>query len=141
MADDSKRDADASIATDAQNARLEHSQGGATTRDDALDAGVPMLPGDPSEPQGPEDALGPGPKRGDYSGRVGPEGYQPHRSEPIPDAERERDDDGNVIGPSARLVAQRPSAANQGEVAGVKGGVGTTEATESATPARRSARR
>lgn len=49
-----------------------------TTRDGGLDLGVPMLPGSPDEPQGPEDALGDGPKRGDYTGRVGPSGYQPH---------------------------------------------------------------
>lgn len=105
------------VATDRQNAKLEHSRGGATTRDDALDAGVPMLPGDPSEPQGPEDALGPGPKRGDYSGRVGPADYQPHRSEPIENAKP-----GEA---NARLVAQRPLASEQGEVKGRKGGVET----------------
>ena len=42
-----------------------------TTKDDALDSGAPMLPGDPSEPVGPEDALGSGPKRGDYSKLIG----------------------------------------------------------------------
>lgn len=105
------------IATDRQNDKLKHSQGGLTTRDDALDAGVPMLPGDPSEPQGPEDALGPGPKRGDYSGRVGPSDYQPHRSIPVTDAKPGE--------PTARLVAQRPLAAEQGEVKGRKGGVET----------------
>jgi hypothetical protein len=36
---------------------------------DAANAGVPMHVGDPDEPQGPEDALGVGTKRGDYSGR------------------------------------------------------------------------
>jgi predicted RNA binding protein YcfA (HicA-like mRNA interferase family) len=50
-----------------QQKRFEHSQGGITTRDDANDLGVDMLPGHPDEPAGPEDALGPGPKRGDYS--------------------------------------------------------------------------
>lgn len=33
------------------------------------DDGVPMIEGDPAEPQGPEDAAGQGPKRGDYSDR------------------------------------------------------------------------
>jgi len=38
-----------------------------------------MLPGDSSEPpQGPEDALGDGPKFGDYRDRIGDSTYQPH---------------------------------------------------------------
>lgn len=36
----------------------------------ATELGVPMHAGDATEPQGPEDALGPGTKRGDYSGRM-----------------------------------------------------------------------
>jgi hypothetical protein len=52
---------------------------GVTTRDDANDLGVPMLAGSSDEPTGPEDALGEGPKRGDYSDRIGPSNYQPHR--------------------------------------------------------------
>lgn len=115
---DSKAAASDTIATDAQNDKLKHSEGGTTTRDDALDAGVPMLPGDPSEPQGPEDALGPGPKRGDYSGRVGPADYQPHRSVPVTD--------GKPGEPTARLVAQRPLASEQGDESGKKGGVETS---------------
>lgn len=76
-----------SVASREANAELEHTRGGTTTRDDLLDAGVPMLPGDPNEPIGPEDALGPGPKRGDYSGRID---AGPHMiSEPIPMDERE----------------------------------------------------
>jgi hypothetical protein len=97
-----KRNDDAT-ASEPQNQKLEHSKGGTTTRDDANDLGVPMLPGDPSEPVGPEDALGDGPKRGDYSGRVGDSGYQPHR--------------GNET--------QRPKASEQGEEKGRKGGVET----------------
>jgi len=116
---DSRKDADASIATDADNAKLEHSEGGVTTRDDALDAGVPMLPGSPDEPQGPEDALGEGPKRGDYRGRVGPQGYQPHGSVPIPASERV------AGGPKAKLVAQRPLTEDIGDAEGRKGGVDT----------------
>ncbi len=101
-------------------ATLEHSQGGVTTRDDVLDAGVPMLQGSASEPVGPEDALGEGPKRGDYSQRLGAEQYHPHQAVPIPDAKPGE--------PNVRLVAQRPEASNQGEVAGKKGGVETAGA-------------
>jgi hypothetical protein len=83
--------------------KLKHSQGGVTTRDDASDLGVPMLQGDPSEPVGPEDALGDGPKRGDYTDRLGGDGYQPHSgTEP-----------------------QRTKAADRGEKKGRKGGVDT----------------
>lgn len=116
MADNKDPKADASIATGADNAKLEHTEGGVTTRDDALDAGVPMLPGSPDEPVGPEDALGIGPKRGDYTGRVGPEGYQPHQSVPVPAKDRKPG------GPTARLEAQRPRTADIGDEAGVKGG-------------------
>jgi hypothetical protein len=81
---------------------------GVTTRDDANDLGVPMLAGSSDEPTGPEDALGEGPKRGDYSDRVGPSNYQPH-----------------TPGADGKLVAQRPRASEVGEVAGLKGGVDT----------------
>lgn len=107
------------VASDAQNARLKHSEGGVTTRDDLLDAGVPMRQGDASEPVGPEDALGVGPKRGDYRERVGPDNYQPHTSEPIPAGEQEPG------GPTSRLVAQRPRTEDIGDVKGEKGGVTT----------------
>jgi hypothetical protein len=60
--------------------KLQHTEGGSTTRDDAGDLGVPMLPGKPDEPVGPEDALGDGPKRGDYSDRIGPSNYHPHEA-------------------------------------------------------------
>lgn len=94
---------DDATASESQNSKLKHSQGGTTTRDDATDLGVPMLQGDPSEPQGPEDALGDGPKRGDYTERLG-EGYHPHAgSEP-----------------------QRPNAADRGDEKGRKGGVETS---------------
>jgi hypothetical protein len=73
----------------------------ATTRHDSLDLGVAMLPGDPDEPVGPEDALGAGVKRGDYRERLGDSGYHPHQgAEP-----------------------QRPRAEEIGEDAGKKGGV------------------
>lgn len=63
------------VATKAQDSKLKHSAGGVSTRDDALDNGAPMLAGDPSEPVGPEDALGKGPKRGDYTDLIGPKQY------------------------------------------------------------------
>lgn len=111
------------VASQDENARLEHSDetGGRTTRDDPADLGVPMLAGSASEPQGPEDALGPGPKRGDYSQRVGPPEYHPHSMEPLPGNRRGPD------GATTRAVAQRPRASEQGEVEGEKGGVTTTE--------------
>lgn len=86
-------------------------------RGDAADLGVPMLPGDSSEPQGPEDALGAGPKRGDYSGRVGPSDYQPHQVVPVADP---KPGEARV-----EVVEQRPRASDQGEAKGLKGGVET----------------
>lgn len=70
-------DTPASIASPAENAKLKHSDESApaTTRDDRLDAGVPMKPVPASEREGydhpgPEDAMGLEPTRGDYSGRI-----------------------------------------------------------------------
>lgn len=104
-----EKDADSSVASAKENAKLEHAEGGMTTRQDAADLGVPMLPGDPSEPVGPEDALGPGPKRGDYSERVGPVDYHPHQA---------------VVEDGAyKMEAQRPRAEERGDEAGKKGGV------------------
>lgn len=97
--------------------RPEHTRGGTTTRDDRTDLGVPMLAGDPSEPAGPEDAFGPGPKRGDYSGRTG--NTRSHQTVPIPDAKPGE--------PNVRVVSQTGRANDQGEVAKVKGGVDTSE--------------
>lgn len=94
---------------------LKHSRGGVTTRDDATDMGVPMLPGDLAEPVGPEDALGPGPKRGDYTDRVGPVGYNPHQVVPKANAKPGE--------PNVEVIAQRERASDQGEVAKKKGGV------------------
>lgn len=99
---------DPTVATDAENNRLRHSEGGVTTRDDKTDLGVPMLPGSPDEPVGPEDALGEGPKRGDYTGRLGGSSYNPH--------------DGTV--------PQRPRAEDIGDVPGLKGGVETAPPNE-----------
>jgi hypothetical protein len=92
-----------------------------TTRDDATDMGVPMLLGDPSEPQGPEDALGPGPKRGDYRGRVGPADYQPHQVI--------RNADGKI-----EVVAQRERVDDIDDAPGLKGGVDTVNPRNVALP-------
>lgn len=121
--------------------RLEHSGarrqvGGAenyaplTTRDDLLDAGVPMVAGQPDEPVGPEDALGLGPKRGDYTGRIasGPS----LRVEQIAEADRDTDDNGEP-GPTAQLVAADSDVGNIGDADG-KGGVTTAEAQATAAP-------
>lgn len=115
-------------ASQKANEKLEHSVEGSTTRDDNLDVGVPMLQGDPSEPSGPEDALGKGPKRGDYSSRQdGSEHYEtvpnPKAGEPI------RDKDGNIVDfePAFTLVYQNPRVEDVGEVEGKKGGVETAE--------------
>jgi hypothetical protein len=100
---------------------LEHTQGGVTTRDDAHDLGVPMLPGEPDEPVGPEDALGEGPKRGDYTDRLGDSSYQPHETIVNPDH-----DPSDPESPATIVVPQRPRAQEIGDVAGKKGGVETT---------------
>lgn len=109
--------ADAGIATEAENAKLKHSVDGISTRDDATDVGVPMLPGSPDEPQGPEDALGIGPKRGDYTGRVGPSDYHPTQSRAVANAKPGE--------PTVRVEAQRPRAEDIGDAEGQKGGVDT----------------
>lgn len=109
-----QKDQAAAVASEKDNSKLEHTEGGVTTRDDALDAGVPMLSGRPDEPIGPEDAFGPGPKRGDYSGRID---AGPHLvSEPIPDAKPGE--------PTARLVSASDRASERGDEPG-KGGVST----------------
>lgn len=110
------------IATPAENATLDHSEGGMTTRQDNLDTGVPMLPGDGSERQGPEDALGEGPKRGDYRDRIGPSNYHPHTTRAVPDAKPGE--------PQAEVVPQRPNADDIGDAPGLKGGVDTDPASE-----------
>lgn len=110
-----------SVAAPEANAKLEHPQGGTTTRDDLMDAGVPMLAGDAREPTGPEDALGPGPKRGNYVERIGPSSYHPHTVEEIPENER------TPGGPVRRLVAQRPLAEDIGDAPRKKGGVNSAE--------------
>lgn len=83
---------------------------------DVHDLGVPMLAGSPNEPQGPEDALGPGPKRGDYAGRVGGSQYQPHTV---------------VLNSEGQTVSvpQKPFVKDVGDAPG-KGGVETGELTD-----------
>jgi hypothetical protein len=89
---------------------------------DGHDLGVPMLPGSSDEPTGPEDALGVGPKRGDYTDRIGPENYHPHEAVPT-----SADDVADPNKPSSRMEAQRPRAADIGEVKGKKGGVDSAD--------------
>jgi hypothetical protein len=86
-----------------------------TTRDDALDSGVPMLKGDPSEPSGPEDALGSGKKRGDYSEVIGDRQF--YASVPNPDH-----DPSDPNSPASVLVHQNPLVEQRGDDKGVKGG-------------------
>jgi hypothetical protein len=66
--------------------------------------GVPMESTSGNEPQGPEDALGPGKTRGDYRGRLGDTA--------------EHFEGG---------VAQNPRTENIGDTKGLKGGVETTD--------------
>lgn len=124
------------------NEELEHSRGGATTRD-GMDAGVPMTPGSPSEPIGPEDALGAGAKRGDYRDRI--DGGPSMRTEVIPEDERRKTAEAAVkaagkdsgltveaaLGdvPRTRLVPAADEVANIGDEPG-KGGVTTAAARE-----------
>jgi hypothetical protein len=112
------------------NASLEHTHGGATSRDDVLDQGVPMEQGDPAERVGPEDALGAGPKRGDYTGRQ-PEGSVHFQSVPAEDGgEPIYDENGTVVDskPLFRLEHQNPHVEDRGEEPGLKGGVDTDPA-------------
>jgi hypothetical protein len=118
----------AGVATVADNEALAHTDEDAprTTRHDRTDLGVPMLQGSPDEPQGPEDAFGPGDKRGDYSKRTG--GVNSTQAVAVEhDDPFVRDDEGNVIDrkPTTELVHQTPLASQQGEVEGEKGGVTT----------------
>lgn len=102
-------------ASPAENRKLEHSDSGVTTRDDVLDSGAPMLQGDPSEPVGPEDALGAGPKRGDYSKLIGDRQFS--ASVPNPDY-----DPSDPASPRSVLVHQNPLVEDIGDEKGVKGG-------------------
>ncbi len=86
-----------------------------TTRDDALDSGAPMMKGDGTEPSGPEDALGSGPKRGDYSGLIGNQQF--YASVPNPNH-----DPSDPTSPTSVLVHQNPLVEQRGDDKGVKGG-------------------
>lgn len=110
-------EAEKATASERQNDKLTHSQGGVTTRDDATDVGVPMLQGDASERQGPEDALGVGPKRGDYRARLARRDTEPHETRPVADAKPGE--------PSVVNEAQAPRADDIGDAKGQKGGVST----------------
>lgn len=110
-------EADDAVASSADNAKLKHSAGGATTRDDATDVGVPMLPGDPSERQGPEDALGVGPKRGDYRARLARRDTIPHETRAVISPKAGE--------PTVVDEAQEPRAEDIGDAKGLKGGVET----------------
>lgn len=88
---------------------------GVTTRDDALDSGAPMLKGDLSEAAGPEDALGSGPKRGDYSKLIGNGEF--YASVPNPNH-----DPSDPESPRSVLVHQNPLVEQRGDDKGVKGG-------------------
>lgn len=115
---DAAREA-AAVAPMSANRKLEHTEGGVTTRDDASDLGVPMLPGSPDEPQGPEDALGAGPKRGDYTDRIGPSNYHPTQMVQRKDAKPGE--------PQVELDYQRKYAEEIGDAEGLKGGVDTDD--------------
>lgn len=88
---------------------------GSTTRDDALDSGAPMLKGDATEPSGPEDALGSGKKRGDYSDLIGNQEF--YASVPNPNH-----DPSDPNSPASVLVHQNPLVEQRGDDKGVKGG-------------------
>jgi hypothetical protein len=98
-----------------ENDKLKHSEGGTTTRADALDSGAPMLAGDASEPVGPEDALGSGPKRGDYSKLIGTGQF----TASVPNPNRDTSDPNS---PASVLVHQNPLVEQRGDEKGVKGG-------------------
>ena len=102
-------------ASEQENGKLEHSAGGATTRQDVLDSGAPMLQGDASEPTGPEDALGSGPKRGDYSKLIGDRQF----SAAVPNPNYDPTDPSS---PATVLVHQNPLVEQRGDEKGVKGG-------------------
>lgn len=129
------KDLAAGVAEEKDNAKLEHSSEpeSTTTRSDAMDLGVPMLQGDASEPAGPEDALGTGPKRGDYRARQ-PEGTIHVESVPNPKGGDPVIVDGQVVDYEPLFVprVQNERVNDIGEVPGVKGGVDTNEGDKTA---------
>lgn len=114
-------------AANAQNQELEHTEGGATTRD-AHDQGVPMLQGEATESVGPEDALGVGEKRGDYADRMLPS-LNAHEVVPVegvvPGQPVTNEDGGVDIPPHSRLERQVGRVLERGQAPGQKGGVDT----------------
>lgn len=96
------------------------------------DLGVPMLEGDASEPSGPEDAGGVGPKRGEYDERIaGSErSHEMVRTDGVGATGAagelvENDDGGLDRAPHTTAVPQAPRFEDRGEVPGQKGGVDT----------------
>lgn len=135
------RDASTAVASREDNARLDHTRGGRTTRSDRTDTGVPMTPGSRHEPAGPEDALGVGEKRGDYRERIP---GNPHESRPVDGggeavtryvnrktgaAASQGDNDAIAVQvdnvPTAEVVPQKPRTETIGDAGGLKGGVET----------------
>lgn len=101
---------------------------------DVADMGVPMLASSADqydrEPTGPEDALGYGPKRGDYTQRIGPVGTpegNPNTFVSVPN----RDDDVPRDFDTVR-VEQAKLAEDIGDEPGRKGGVDTHDDLEAA---------
>jgi len=123
MADDTKADTKADSRSTAKTAEKQPQAETEITEDDrdALNMGVPMADEvDPrDEPTGPEDALGEGPTRGDYSDRIGPSNYHPHQV--VPGAQRE---DGSF---EPVIQAQRDFVEQGSTPAGKKGGVDSAQ--------------
>ena len=97
---------------------------------DPTDAGVPMLPGSPDEPQGPEDVGGEGPKRGDYERRIVPslDSHEAVRTDGGSGAAGEpvhTEKGGFDRKPHTRLESQAERALDRGDAEGEKGGVDT----------------
>jgi pyruvate/2-oxoglutarate dehydrogenase complex dihydrolipoamide acyltransferase (E2) component len=99
---------------------------------DRNDAGVDMLTGSQDEPQGPEDALGEGLKRGDYRDRVIDAIHQ--EAKPIPGGGGvvENEHGGFDTAPVSELVTQNPRTEEIGDDPGKKGGVDSVPADEAA---------
>lgn len=102
-------------ASKQENDKPTHPEGGVTTRDDALDSGAPMLQGSANEPVGPEDALGSGPKRGDYSKLIG---NLQHAAAVV----NPNHDPSDPNSPAVVLVHQNPLVEQRGDEKGKKGG-------------------
>lgn len=90
---------------------------------DTDDLGVPMLEGAAGEPVGPEDALGSGIKRGDYTDRQ--DGAQHYESVAAEDG-GEWNEDGTDRNPFYTHENQNARLADIGDTEGKKGGVTST---------------